>query len=73
LGDLLRAEIEVIEYSQNSNFQREETCVNTTLSMKRRRRNMKIGKDIKKWEKEKRDFLLSHEEQLKQSKENTSP
>ena len=34
---------------------------------------IKIGKDIKKWKKEKREFLLSHEEQLKQSEENLSP
>ena len=34
---------------------------------------LKIGKDIKKWKTEKRDFLLSHEEQLKQSEENLSP
>ena len=29
--------------------------------------------NIKKWEAEKREFLLSHEEQLKQSEENLSP
>ena len=34
---------------------------------------IKIGKDIKKWKTEKREFLLSHEEQLKKPVENQSP
>ena len=34
---------------------------------------LKIGKDIKKWKKEKREFLLAHEEQLKKPEENQSP
>ena len=33
----------------------------------------KLEKDIKKWKTEKREFLLSHEEQLKQSEKNLSP
>ena len=33
---------------------------------------LKIGKDIKKWKKEKREFLLAHEEQLKKPEENLS-
>ena len=32
----------------------------------------KLEKDIKKWETEKREFLLSHEEQLKKSEANLS-
>ena len=31
---------------------------------------VKLEKDIKKWETEKREFLLSYEEQLKQFEEN---
>ena len=33
---------------------------------------IKIGKDIKKWKTEKREFLLSHEEQLNKPEENLS-
>jgi len=34
---------------------------------------VKLEKGIKKWETEKREFLLSHEEQLKKPEENQSP
>ena len=34
---------------------------------------IKIGKDIKKWKTEKREFLLSHEEQLKKPEKSQSP
>ena len=34
---------------------------------------IKIGKDIKKWKTEKREFLLSHEEKIKKPEGNLSP